>query len=986
MSGRASFPVLVASLLLASGSASALAAQTGTITGTVADEGSEAPLTGADLILEGTGLSGVSGSDGRFELAAIPAGEHVLRVERIGYRPLRETVRVSPGETVVLHLALAPQPVALEEVAVTDAVGERRLREVGHTVARLEIDEVTDRPATLSEFLQGAAVGVEVTGGSGEAGQGRQIRLRGNASMVLSNQPLVYIDGVRMMEGAFPSEVFEQPGSGFPTGANVTTSPLDLVSIGDIDRIEVVKGPSATTLFGTGASNGVIQIFTRRGESGPPRWAADISQGTGWVRPFGAHGVDYLYVESFLRHAWWGRGYDGGEASGECVTDDPRWGGANRSPEGPCRWPGSQWYQTYRLAVSGGSDRIDYHAAAEHQNDRYALPLDRLERYNVRTNIGASISPRVDARLQAAYSSFWTSNTVSGSTLEGIFLSSIRQERNALSSADPRDIARLLENRNDQWIDRLTGGLQTTFSQSARASHRLMLGYDFSRQDLRSLRPEGVFPPNAFLTTRRWDRHLRTVDYVGRYEFVPGPDLRSTLSLGAQLISDDLDWRVRSGVGFAGEPPTDPAAADSTVTIHRSGSATTTGLFGQHVLALLDRYFLTTGLRIDRHAARGESFVRFDPRVGFTWAMGDEAFWPESLGALRLRSAWGRSSTAAGPFVQSVRYWGGAAPDDSPPGPVLEPEANSEWEVGLDWSLLEGRMTMGLTRYVQTTKHALVPVSEETDAFPQRRELHNLGKIRTRGIELQLDAALVSTPDWALQVGLGVTTNHSTALDLGGVERFDGLGAGLLEGHPVPVSIGRRVADPDAVHGPWSPNRYLTDEEGNSIFPLGPQLPTRFVNPSLSARLPGGIRFAARGEYRGGNVRRVNPVPVSRGSASPLCFPYYEDVRHRTLRPDAPDLWQERCTATAASDYWFRGDYFRLRSVAAAVPVGFAFPDRIDDAVLTVTLANAYTWHREVPWWDLEILGNAGANDDGLGSSDRVPAPTTLSFALRVRF
>jgi hypothetical protein len=72
--------------------------------------------------------------------------------------------------------------------------------------------------------------------------------------------------------------------------------------------------------------------------------------------------------------------------------------------------------------------------------------------------------------------------------------------------------------------------------------------------------------------------------------------------------------------------------------------------------------------------------------------------------------------------------------------------------------------------------------------------------------------------------------------------------------------------------------------------------------------------------------------------------------------------------------------------VAVTVPLGFAFPDRIQDAMLTVTLSNAFTWYKEIPWWDVEIPGNDGANGDGVGSSDRVPAPTTLSFALRVSF
>lgn len=967
---------------------SALSAQTGTLRGTITDSETRAPVSGAVVIVETTGDLVLSANDGRFLLPGVPVGEHVLRVERIGYRPARHSVTLSAGSTVAVDFALTAEPLSLDALVVTGAAGTRRLREVGSSVERLDIDEVTQRPGTLSDFLQGAAVGMEVTGGSAEAGQGKQIRLRGNGSMVLSNQPLIYIDGIRMMEGAFPSEVFERPDVLLPAGANVTTSSLDLVSVGDIDRVEVVKGPAATTLFGTGSANGVIQIFTKRGVVGPPRWTAEVSQGTGWVRPFGVNGVDYLHVENFLRDAWWGGGYEGGAASGDCVTDDPRWEGANATAEGACSWPGAQWYQRYRLGVAGGSGPVDYFVSGEAQNDSYALPEDELKRYALRASLGARLSERTETRLHASYTDFWTSNTVSGSTVDGVFLSTIRQDTNLLGSADPRDIAALLTNRNEQWVDRFTAGVATTFSQNARASHRLTVGYDLSRQDLQSVHgPQGLFPAAA--TTRDWERRLWTADYLGSYGFTPAPDLRSTLSFGAQLVSDDLGWTVRSGVGFPDDVPTTPEEADSTQTTMRSGSASTAGLLAQNVLAFRDRWFLTTGLRLDRHASRGQAFFRADPRVGLAWVVSDESFWPQSWGALRLRSAWGRSATPPDPFVQAASYFGGEAPDDAAPGGVLEPETTSEWEAGLDAAVLGGRLTVGFTRYVQTTTNALVPIPVDVGTIPQRIELHNVGELRNRGIELQLDASLVSRRDWGVELGLGIGINHSEVLDLGGADPFRDLDGVLVVGEPVPVSRGRRVADPDAIHEAWSDDLYATDGAGNLALPLGPQLPTRYATPSLSVRLPGGVALAARGEYRGGNVRFVNPVPVARNAASPLCLPWYEspgDVSDRTLKAGTPDLWRERCTPQAASDYWFDGDYFKLRSVAVSVPVGFAFPDAIDQATLTVTLANAWTWHKEVPWWDLEVLGNDGANGDGLGSSDRVPAPTTIQFALRMGF
>jgi hypothetical protein len=135
-------------------------------------------------------------------------------------------------------------------------------------------------------------------------------------------------------------------------------------------------------------------------------------------------------------------------------------------------------------------------------------------------------------------------------------------------------------------------------------------------------------------------------------------------------------------------------------------------------------------------------------------------------------------------------------------------------------------------------------------------------------------------------------------------------------------------------------------------------------------------------------VREVNPIPIGRSVRSPLCFPYYVDPANDiVLKPDTPALWRERCSPSNNDDYWFDADYFKLRAVSATVPVEFLFPQRISNAALTVTLANAFDWYREIPWWDPEILGNNAARDESVApSTERTPAPATLRLSLRVTF
>ncbi len=132
----------------------------------------------------------------------------------------------------------------------------------------------------------------------------------------------------------------------------------------------------------------------------------------------------------------------------------------------------------------------------------------------------------------------------------------------------------------------------------------------------------------------------------------------------------------------------------------------------------------------------------------------------------------------------------------------------------------------------------------------------------------------------------------------------------------------------------------------------------------------------------------VAPIPIGRSVRSPLCFPYYTDPANDiTLVNELPAIWAERCDPSYGDDYWFDGDYFKLRTVSATVPVAFAFPDQVSNATLTLSLNNAYDWFREVPWYDVEMTGDGGVESEGFANAaERTPAPATLRISLRVSF
>ena len=985
-------------------------AQTGQVTGRVLDAQSGAPLSEVQVYITGLQLGALSRADGRFLILNVPAGTHELRAERIGLSTGTQSITVTAGGTATTDFRLESAALGLDEIVVTGAAGSARRREIGNSITQLNMADIPDRPTQVTNLLQGAAPGIEITGGSGQLGQGSQIRLRGNSSVGMSNQPIIYIDGVRMMDGAYPR--VNTPGITQGRGARTTSSPLDNINPNDIDRIEVIKGSAATTLFGTEASAGVIQIFTKRGASGAPVWSAEIQQGTGWAKQYGVNGVNYLNMEHFYRDAWWGGGYDGGEFGSECIMPDTpdnpansfdetarnfHWGDENGSAQGNCSYPGAQWYQNYNLSVRGGGESLQYFLSGSYQDDTGMMPLDALQKYNAQANF--TFSPIDDLQIQ--WSTGFTRQsmqlTPSGNNLSGLELQSWRQERNYFSNGDPRQIAQILDYDHQQWIERVTTGLTLNYNPIADLTNRFTLGYDYNQQEGRNLMGADYWEVRSFgavaggaLTSDLFQKRLLTFDYVGSYRFPITDAVRSTFSWGGQAIGEDERQLIALGINFPGAAQPTISSASVRRSEEDREKVWNAGFFFQNVFDISDKYFITFGVRVDGNSAFGSGFgLQTYPKVSGSWVLSDEDFWPAEAGSIKLRAAYGQSGRAPGSF-DAVRTWNPIGFLDRPaflPGnrgnPDLGPEVTSEFELGFDGSWLNDRLAATFTWFNQNTTNALMNVSAIPSLGFSAGQLENVGELENKGIELQIDGSVLQGADWGVDLGLGVSTAYSKVLDLGGADPFNALSGRIIEGHSVPVGFDRRVANRDEI----APFQYV---DGGENVVVGPKFPTHFVTPSLSVRTPGNVILSARGEYRGGNFVEVNPIAIGRSVRSPLCFPYYVDpTTSIALRDDTPALWRERCTPGAARDYWMDGDYFKLRSISATVPVNFAFPDGISNAVLTMTLANAWDWYREIPWHDVEITSDAGAGQAGEGfanSSERSPAPAILRLSLRVTF
>src|SRR5213078_1134614 len=246
--------------------ATPLAAQTGTIRGTITDSVTQQGLAGVSVQILGTTRTTATGADGNFALTDVPPGTVTVKVTRIGYGPQQRSVTVAAGATADEKFTMSPQASILEPVVVT-GYGSQRREAITGSVSTVQADVANVGVKTnADQLLQGRAAGVNITQNSGEPGSGNQVLIRGGSSLSATNDPLYVIDGVPINNVAT-----EPDATGVGGSPALPRNPLNLINPGDIQSIVVLKDASATAIYGSRASNGVVLIETKKGNasSGP---------------------------------------------------------------------------------------------------------------------------------------------------------------------------------------------------------------------------------------------------------------------------------------------------------------------------------------------------------------------------------------------------------------------------------------------------------------------------------------------------------------------------------------------------------------------------------------------------------------------------------------------------------------------------------------------------------------------------------------------
>jgi TonB-dependent starch-binding outer membrane protein SusC len=917
--GQATLAIMMAVL------ADPVLAQVGTISGRVLDAASGETLIGVNVIVESLNIGAATDLDGNYSIDNVPVGEHLLTARFISFTPVTQTVVVSEGAVSTVDFELAPIVHGMDELIVT-ATGVKRRAEIGNAIGRIDAaEQVTLRPISdVAGLLQGQASGVQILGSGGSTGMGSRIRIRGSNSASLSNEPVIYVDGV-LINNTAKSISFETGGQ--------APSRLNDINPEDIESIEIIRGPSAATLYGSVAANGVIRITTKRGRRGPPRWTAFLESGA--VNDVGGYPANFQALDGGGNPCFTFEAAEGDCSQASVNSLQP----LNESATSPFRTG-----QSYGMGlnVSGGTDALTYYLSGSFSDAEGVLPVNSARRASFRGNFGSQVTDDLRINLTTGYVKNdltlpLNDNYALGLMGQGLNGSATPTSNGGWGEFTPEELFTIDTRQN---IDRFTTGLQGVWTPHESLSVTASGGIDFTSRWDNQFFPTGEAP--AFLGfdegarfSNRFNEYVYTLDAVGSYTRSLSENFNSRTSVGLQYLRNLSQGTLSTGLQLVAGTSSIAGAA-TTTSVEQTAEQRTMGVFVEEQIGFRDRLFITGAVRSDRGSAFGTSLSSVVyPKLSVSWLISEEDFFGLDAGlvsSLRLRGAWGASGVQPGtndalrfflPIAATVDgglnvtgvTFGGVGNSD------LKPERSSEIEIGADATILSDKVGVELTYFNKETSDALVfrqlPLSLGVGAG----RFENLGSVRNSGIELGLSVQFYQSSAVSVSMDFASAFLDNELLALGeGIE-------------PVIFGVQRHV-EGSPLGGYWDEEYTFNDANGDGLIGrdevqvgelayLGAPFATTDISFTPRVTLfDGRVLLFALFNYRGGqslynntgawrngnsNTRELNdPTASLENQARAIASKFYgtnagyiEDssfwrFRELSVTLSAPDSWVKR--------------------------------------------------------------------------------------------
>lgn len=767
-------------------------AQNHPVSGSVLDE-QGFPLPGVNIKIKGTNEGTISDFDGNFTLST--SEKSVLIFSYIGYVNQEVTI----GKNKKLNVVLKENQQALDEVVVV-GYGVQKKSHLTGSVSKLNSENLTDVPVSrVDQVLQGKIAGVNIQNTTSEAGVAPAIRVRGMGSISAESAPLVVIDG-------------------YPTPDGLST-----IDMGDVESIEVLKDAASSAIYGSRAANGVILVTTKSGSFTKPKYSVKASTGVRWA--YKLHPI--LSSQDYLKMVQ----YENPLRGVTTPTTEEAYGYINNYTD----WQREGLQDTpqihnVQLSVSGGKKEVTYYISGGFVQEDGIMINSGFKRVNVRSRINAQLSDRIEVGVNMAPSFSSTERpatnfidfyrTPSWLPVKHTEETSAMTGRPVGSYAHGADFNNLVFTRPD--------GTSFTASPFQTANHnpRSLMDNETRSQDDYNMQGNGYVnftlakgltfrTSNGFYVRYRQGNQYRNYGAKKDGEAAQGI---YTNRLYVDLLSENtLNYIGSKGkhdysalLGYTAQTTKEETAAIlglgfPTDYIHTINAATEIDLEGTNTLkfktAMMsflsrlnysygDRYLASVSIRTDGSSlfADGNRWGWF-PSASAGWRISEEGFLKDItwISQLKLRGSVGVTGNNNIPansyydLLYANNYVFGSGNGDLISGlaKTSETKGNKEitWEqtneynVGIDFSVLNNRINLSGEWYYSTTKQLLF--KQPTLSFIGHNNYwNNIGRVRNTGVEFELNTYNIRTKNFEWNTSVNLSHNANKLLQLSGEERL----------------------------------------------------------------------------------------------------------------------------------------------------------------------------------------------------------------------
>ncbi|SDF07113.1 iron complex outermembrane recepter protein [Mucilaginibacter pineti] len=742
-------------------------AQTGSIKGKVLDETNQ-PLPGASVSIDGTTMGSTTDLNGNYTISGVKTGNVTVTAKFVGYTPIKKAVSVSSGVNE-LNFGLKPDNQNLNEVVVV-GYGTQRKKDLTGSVVSVTAKDFNQGPITTPEqLITGKVAGVQITSNSGAPGSGSTIRIRGGASLSASNDPLIVIDGIPLSN----------------TAISGVANPLSLINPNDIESFNILKDASATAIYGSRASNGVIIITTKKGKSGKLSVNFNSLSSLSEI----TKEVSVLNADQF-RTAVQTYSPDHVALLGKANTD----------------WQSLIYRKAYtydnNISVTGGIKGIPYRLSVGFLNQDGIVKTDNLKRTTATFNINHDFLDgdlKVDLTLKGAHTESHFAADVIGSAVSFDPTQSVYSNDKTkfggyfewLDSGNPNTLAPrnpvgLLNEQNA--VGKSTRGIGTLsltyiFPFLKELQANATFGGDLSNGEGSNLIPATAaskFAQKGSYTSYYNQNYTYNTDYYLKYS-KDFKDIKSHFDIQAGYSYQYYNTYVKNFQEKTGDKVTPVnSLVDPTF-----GQYYIESPFARANFSFDDKYLLTASIRDDRSSRFSEKYRNgYFPSVAFAWRAKEESFLKsvDVLSDLKIRASYGITGqqdlpTSYFPYLAvydpsnvSAQYQFGSSFVNTLRADSYN--VNLKWEstattnLGLDYGFFNGRLTGSIDVYNKKTKDLLLnaPIAAGTNL--SNYLYVNVGNLTTKGLEFNANIAAIASKDLNWNIGYNVSLNKRTITNI----------------------------------------------------------------------------------------------------------------------------------------------------------------------------------------------------------------------------